>query len=327
MINKSLSLIFLCCCLSFTIVAQTTVELNIQHKFEKSTFVAGQPYMDNNGRAILISNIQYYLSDIELVYDGGQTVSIDNQHFLMAGETSSYNLGTVSADIQELEKINFNLGVAAAANLNTPAAYTPGHPLAAQDMYSNSEQSYIFIAIEGMIDSDQDQIPDKPFSLRATGDQLLRQISTDAPTPSTDNSLKINLIANISNWLKDIDLELVGMQENGATENETVCDNTAYHTVFSHIATTNVTTIVSPQNHIYIDSRLSYAPTIHYKFYTLEQLDMTITNINGTYFIQRFDLNPDGDFFMDDDLASGIYIVIFTTPKGVRQSKRFVIRN
>jgi hypothetical protein len=52
---------------------------------------------------------------------------------------------------------------------------------------------------------------------------------------------------------------------------------------------------------------------------------MTITNVTGTYFIQRFELSPEGDFYMDTDLAGGIYIVVFTSPKGIRQCKKFTI--
>ncbi|WMX14248.1 MULTISPECIES: MbnP family protein [unclassified Aureispira] len=325
MLNKLLFLFFLCS--YWSLQAQTDVELQIQHKFGKSNYIPNQPYVDDENRVILINRIQYYLSNIELVFDGGQSTLINRQHLLMDGETSIYNLGTVTPEIQQLEAMHLNLGVDPALNNTRPIHHPVGHPLADNAMYSNDQQSYIFVAIEGMIDSDGDQIPDKPFSFRATGDPLFRDLSIQASTSRNGNSLKINLVANISNWLKEIDLELVGNQENGHTDNEKLCDNTDDHKVFYNVATTSVTTLVSPQNQINIDSRLSTAPTIYYDFYTLEQLDMTITNVNGTYFIQRSNLDPQGDFYMDSDLAAGIYIVIFTTPKGIRQCKRFVIRN
>lgn len=324
--TKSLLFLLLLCC-NWSLFAQTNLELNIQHKFGKSTYVPGQPYVDENNRVILINRIQYYLSNIELIHDGNQSSLINGRYFLMAGETSSYNLGTVAANIQELESLNIDLGIASSANASNPTDYNTGHPLAETDMYSNDQQSYIFLTIEGMVDTNGDQVPDKSFSLRATGDQLLRNFTIEANASNDNNIVKINLVANIASWLKGIDLELVGDQENDGIDNEQLCNNTNDNNVFYNVSTTNVTTLVSPQNHIYIDSRLAIAPTIHYKFYTLEQLDITITNISGTYFIQRFNLAPEGDFYMSDDLASGIYIVIFTTPKGVRQCKRFVIRN
>ncbi|BDS13303.1 MbnP family protein [Aureispira anguillae] len=324
---KCLCLLFLLCCSNWSISAQTNVTLNIQHKFEKSTYVPGQPYIDGNNKVIIINRIQYYLSNIELVYDGHQSVVLNDQYILLDGETSTYNLGAIPTTIQELERLNMDLGVDPNANLNTPSSYPSEHPLSTTDMYSNDQQSYIFLMVEGMIDTDGDQIPDKAFNFHATGDQLLRTITIDAMTPANDNCLKINLTANIANWLKEIDLESINTQENGNAENQQLCDNTLDHKVFYNVSTTDVTTLVSPRNHIHIDSRLAIAPTIHYKFYTLEQLDMTITNVNGTYFIQRFDLEPQGDFYMSENLASGIYIVIFTTPKGIRQCKRFVIQN
>jgi hypothetical protein len=322
-----LLILLLFCFFGTSLMGQTGIELNIEHKFDKSTYVPGQVYIDNNNKAILINRIEYYLSDIELVYDAGQTVLINNQHLLIDGETQNYDIGAVSSTLHKLETINFNLGVHSFSNLNSPSLYSPGHPLSAVNMYSQGEQSYIFIAIEGMTDSDGDQIPDKAFELHATGNNLLRSISIDAETASENNILKINLIANIANFLKDIDLENAGIQENGNSLNEKLCDNTEDYSVFSNVSTTGVSTLVSPKNEINIDSRLSIAPTIHYKFFTSEQLNMTITNINGSYFIQRFNLAPEGNFYMSQDLASGLYIVIFTTPKGIRQCERFVIRN
>lgn len=317
----------LICCISLTTYAQTNVELNIQHKFDNSNFVLEQPYMGDNNRAILIRRMKYYISNVELIHDQGQSTALTGQSFLIDGEISSYNLGTVNTTIDEFERINFDLGVDVNNNQTLPSSYNAGHSLAQTDMYSSSNQSYIFIVIEGLIDSDGNQLPDKPFKLRATGDQLLRNVSVKATVSSDNNNLKIDLVANIANWLKDIDLEQAGTQENDGVITEHLCDNTNNLNVFSNVATTNVTQLVSPQNHIHIDSRLSYAPTIHYKFYTTEYIDMTITNMNGSYFIQRYDLQPDGDFYMSDDLAAGVYVVIFTSPNGIRQSKRFVIRN
>jgi len=325
MFNKLFLLLFLC--FYGGLHAQTDIELNIQHKLGKSNYIPNQPYVDDENRVILINRIQYYFSNIELIHDGGQSTFINNQHVLLDGETSIYNLGTVNSEIQQLEVFNLDLGVDPNFNNSRPVNHPTEHPLAENSMYSDNQQSYIFLAIEGMIDTDGDQTPDKPFSFHATGDQLLRSMSIETNTSRNGNGLKINLVANITNWLKEIDLEFVGSQENSDIDNETLCDNTNAHKVFYNVATTSVNTLVSPQNQINVDSRLSIAPTIYYNFYTLEQLDMIITNVNGTYFIQRSNLDPQGDFYMDNDLASGIYIVIFSTPKGIRQSKRFIVSN
>lgn len=325
MFNKLFFLFFLCSC--WSLQAQTDIELNVQHKFGNSNYTPNQPYVDDENRVILITRIQYYLSNIELTHDGGQSVLVNTQHILMDGETSVYNLGTISPEIQQLEGLNLDLGVDPSLNTSRPVNHPLGHALADNSMYSNDQQSYIFLAIEGMIDTDGDQTPDKAFSFHATGDQLLRNVTVEASANRDGAEIKINLVANIANWLKDIDLEFVGNQENSGTDNEKLCDNTDEHSVFYNVATTSVNTLVSPQNQINVDSRLSIAPTIYYNFYTVEQLDMTITNVTGTYFIQRSNLNPQGDFYMDSDLASGIYIVIFTTPKGIRQCKRFVVRS
>ncbi len=322
---KNLFLFLLLWVWTFTLSAQTDIELILQHKFEKSSFSLGQTYMTTSNQAIQISRLQYYLSDLELTHDGGQVFPFSNTYLLINGQQDNYQLGNVPATIEALEYIDFNLGLDAITNQNTPSDFAAGHPLENQDMYTTAQTSYIFLVIEGSIDTDNDNIPDAPFVLRATNDDMLRHINLQSKLTSSDGNLKINLTVNIAKWLENIDLSIVGVQENNGIENAMMMDNTVDYTVFSSTETTSVETLVSPKNHIFVDSRLTHMPTIYYKFFTAEQLDMTITNVTGTYFIQRFDLNPEGDFLMNDDLASGIYIVVFTSPRGIRQSKRFVI--
>ncbi len=302
---------------------QTDVYLNIDHKFDKSSFVLGQTYLDDNNQAVQITRLSYYIHRVTLTHDAGQQHSLAN-HFLIETEENNYHLGSLSADIQELESIQFNLGV---ATTNSPNDFDQGHPLAESSMYSNNQQAYLVIALEGLIDSDANQIPDKNFKLLATATAASPTITVLAKSVSENARLNINLHANISNLLKNIDLQTVGVQENSESDNEMLCENAKEENVFSNVSTTGVSELVSPHNQIYVDSRLSIAPTIHYKFYTSEQLDMTITNLNGSFFIQRFNLLPEGNFYLDQNLSSGLYIVIFTSPRGIRQSRRFIVRN
>ena len=319
---RTLLFILLCSPFSFT-KGQTDVYLNIHHKFDKSNFVIGQIYIDDNNQAIQITRLSYYIHQVRLQHDAGQHQVIQN-HFLIDSEMSNYFLGNLSTTVEALESVAFNLGV---NTIYTPNNFNQGHPLAESSMYSDNEQDYVLIAIEGLVDSDANQIPDKDFKLLATSPALSQNISVNAKSAAENNRLNINLNANIANLLKSIDLESVGIQENSGLANQILCDNAKEENVFSNVSTTGVTELVSPQNQIYIDSRLSIAPTIHYKFFTSEQLDMTITNLNGSFFIQRFNLFPEGNFYLDQNLASGLYIVIFTSPRGIRQSLRFVVRN
>lgn len=321
--NLIFTLLFLC----WTIVlkAQTTLELNIQHKFKKSSFVLGQPYMDAQDRVIEISRVQYYISAIELMHDGGQITALANKYILVDGNQSNYNLGTVNTSLEALENVRFDLGINAMTNLTNPLDYAIEHPLSELAMYSTSQSSYIFLAIEGLVDTDGDNIADEPFVFRVTDSQLLQTILVETKVNVSNDILQVNLTADIAKWLEDIDLKDVGIEENGGFINTKVADNTNDFTVFSNTSTTAVQTLVSPLNHIYVDTRLNFAPTIYYKFYTGEQIDMTITNIAGSYFIQQFEMNSTGDFYMEANLPAGLYIVMFSSPKGIRQCKKFTI--
>lgn len=309
--------------------AQTPVSLELNHKIEKSTYTPGQVYMDNDNRTIRIDRVAYYLSNFNLIYNGGLRQTLSADPLLIDGSAkSTYPLGQLNTNSSSLslEELQFDLGLPYVYNSQHPDDHLSSSPLGNQQMYDETEQSYIFAILEGAVDTDGDQIPDFPFSIQASGDQFLRMVTVSSSINTENNSLRIRLTCNIANWLKDMDLELIGVQQNNSFDVTQLCDNTMDRSVFSSIKTTSVGTIASPENHIYIDTRLSH-PTIHYEFHTLELLDMTITNVSGNYFIQRSELTPNGDFYLDENLAAGMYLVIFTSPKGIRQCKRFVIRN
>lgn len=324
---KKIYLLYIFCILALGSQAQTSLQLNIDHRFNKSTFAIGQLYVNDDGQVLQIDRVQYYISNVELTHDGGQTTILSTESFLLYGQKSNYDLGVSSSPINALENIAFDLGVAPTANQTQPSDYASGHALGVQTqpMYSTAQNSYIFVAIEGKIDSDQDNIPDLDFSFLPASNLLLQKVSVETEANAVNNQIQINLTADVSKWLEEIDLVAMGQATNTALEESLLMDNTNDYTVFSSTSTTSVKALVSPKNHIHVDTRLQHTPTIHYKFYTGEQIDMTITNVTGTYFIQLFELNPEGNFYLDDDLASGIYIVIFTSPKGIRQAKRFIV--
>ena len=188
-----INLIFLLCCWTILGVAQTTLELNIQHKYEKSTFASGQPYMDANNNVVKISQIQYYLSGIELTHDGGQLTALSNKYVLVDGTQGNYELGTINSTITSLENIQFDLGVDVNTNITHPSDYVVGSPLAELGMYSTNENSYVFLMIEGLVDTDGDNVADQPFVFRATAAQLLRTVSVEVQTNANNNVLQINL--------------------------------------------------------------------------------------------------------------------------------------
>ncbi len=323
---KKIYLIWLCCCLSSSwILAQTTIQLHIEHQFDKTSFVAAQTYLTDNGQAVQINSVQYYLSNLELLHDGGQLLDFSSQYLLVDSKQTDYELGNTMVSIAALENITFDLGVDTNTNQTRPSDYAATHALANTNMYAADDNSYVLIAIRGLVDSDGDEVPDLPFEIAVTGNQLQEKVSLETELTTTTDILHINLTANISKWLTGVDLVNLTTQQNQAADWLTLMENTTTYGVFSSTATTSVTTLVSPKNHIHVDARLQYAATIYYKFYTGEQLDMTITNITGTYMVHKSQLSPEGNFYLEDNLAAGIYIVIFTSPKGIRQSKRFII--
>ena len=305
--------------------SQTEVLLSITNMYESEEIKINEPYRFN-GSTISFSRITYYIDDIQVEYNQGETRSFE-QTILCNGVRSSTSLGVINDNIYGVSSIQFSVGLNASNNatlpqdhLNTSALFHQNPP-----MYSYSNNSYIFSVIEGLIDNDDDGYPETPFVLRATGDQLLASTSVEVNQSSSQNTAEIQLNCVISSWLEDLDLSIVSIQENSGTHTTLLMDNVSLKNVFQASSATSIGYVVSPDNRIVIDSRQLMHPTIYYTFFTNELIDMTISNLAGSYFIQLTDLSPFGYFQINDPIPSGMYLVMFSSKKGIRQIKKFVV--
>lgn len=314
----------MCCLFAYS---QTEVVLTIVNKYEGESIEMNKTYRFNNS-TITFSRISYYLDDIEINYNQGESCQFENA-VLCNGISHSESLGILDDNIYGISSIQFSVGVNASNNQTVPQDHPSTSTLYHQNppMYSYSNTSYIFAVIEGLIDNDDDGYPETPFVLRATGDQLLATTSIEVNQSSNQNRAEIMLNCVISSWLEDIDLSIVSIQENSNTHTSLLMENIGLKNVFQASSTTSIGYVVSPDNRITIDSRQLMHPTIYYTFFTNELIDMTISNLAGSYFIQFNDLSPFGSFQINDPIPSGIYLVMFSSKKGIRQIKKFVVNN
>ena len=90
------------------------------------------------------------------------------------------------------------------------------------------------------------------------------------------------------------------------------------------ISTTSVESLFNPENKILILYE-SNVPYIRYHFNTGAYVHLIISNVNGSYFIQKDNLMPTGDYQPEKDLAPGIYFALFHSENGIRQTKKFIV--
>lgn len=188
---------------AFCAQAQVDVYLNINHQLGQNAFAFNTSATNNLANAFNVSRLQYYIAEVTLIHDGGQTTAVSNLWILAdAGASLSEALGT--HNITSLEGIQLGIGVESSHNHLDPTTYNMSHPLSPKSpsMHWGWAAGYRFIAFEGKSGASLTQT----FEFHGLGDGNYKKITI--PTSGTLNGtdLNINLNADYEKALENIDL-------------------------------------------------------------------------------------------------------------------------
>tara|TARA_Y100000746_G_scaffold165398_1_gene142755 strand:- start:719 stop:1642 length:924 start_codon:yes stop_codon:yes gene_type:complete len=200
--------------ISFPALAQTEVNLNINHMFNGSNAMQGEVYQVQ-GADFYYERIQYYMSDFVLIHDGGTETSLGDLVLLIDSDHGSiYDLG--SHDIEEIEQIKFSVGVPQNLNHLDPSSYELSHPLAHQNpsMHWGWTSGYRFLCLDAYSGSDIVQI-------HALGDANFFSQTHQAIITSDDDAQTILLDANYDLILSEINV-INGLYEHSETSESIV---------------------------------------------------------------------------------------------------------
>lgn len=191
---RSITLLLLAL-LPFYTIAQKQVIVSIQHGIDGEELEMGKVWQHPYG-AFSVFRLQYYLSDITLIHDGGQQKELKGLYLLVNSNQSDYDLGSV--DVGQIEGINFKIGVDSSTNHADPALWPAGHPLAYQDpsMHWGWTSGYRFLAFEGLFDYNKDGEPEKVWEFHAVGDILLTPVSLAVPTADGGDKVRLTVKAD-----------------------------------------------------------------------------------------------------------------------------------
>lgn len=308
--------------------AQTDITLKLNHYWNGDAFSYGTYYQDVQNRVVEITRVQYYLTGFDLVHDGGTNSSLGDTVILASANITNYNL--CSANVNSLEAIDFDLGVDAARNHLDPNMYAPSHPLALQNpsMHWGWSAGYRFLVIEGKVDNNDDGIPEKGFQFHVTGDDnYLRNVTQISTTGDMNGSvMEINVDVNIADWVADIDLATAGYNHGVYLLNGKVMDNTNDFTVFTADIGLGIDKEAQHESNVFFDYSMPYAPTIFYKFPNAENVELTITDLNGRIILTESNLQKAGNYFIQKELATGTYLAVFKTNVEAVRTEKFVVQ-
>lgn len=216
--------------LSLNAFAQNEVYLTITHKLGSELFAFNQAVQNNLGNNFNVTRIDYYISSVKIIHDGGLETEVEGLHLLVKGQNNPvFLLGEF--DVTNVESIQFSIGVHPSLNNADPALQPSGSALSFQQpsMHWGWSSGYRFVALEGK--SGASLVTTYEFHSLWNANYFAQTIDVNA-VANSENKVYIHLDADYIEAVRDIEL-LSGPLNHGSDLGDlTVLENFRDH-VFS----------------------------------------------------------------------------------------------
>lgn len=202
--------------------SQTSVSVDIQHLINGEVLNMGSPYTAEEGYNFNINRLEYYLTDIKIVHDGGTITEVEDTWLLVdAADNTSFNLGSFDVDV--IEGLQFAVGVDPDHNHLDPATYPADHPLAPQNpsMHWGWASGYRFVALEGKAG------PDLliTYEIHALGDENYFNVLMTGEAASNGNNRTIYVQADCNEMFNNINVSGGVISHGSSGEAQTLLQN------------------------------------------------------------------------------------------------------
>ncbi|MGB1112655.1 MAG: MbnP family protein [Schleiferiaceae bacterium] len=191
---------------SLSLAAQTKeLVLNLHHMMDGQSVTDSLVGTNNLGNQFKFNRLQYYVDDIEIIYDQGDTFSYPQVLLINAleEEITSVDLGSLSFD--SITAVRFAVGVGPDVNNLDPSTYPAAHPLAPKSpsMHWGWAAGYRFVCAEGVGSSSFNQT----FELHGLGNAnyAMQTIATSGTAAGSD-TLVIDIEADYAELVRDIEV-------------------------------------------------------------------------------------------------------------------------
>lgn len=310
-VMKRLLLPLIVVLLSMNLSAENKVMLSFNHLLNGEPFEIEKVTRTNMDFPFNISRLEYYISEIEIMHDGGKKTVVENFWILLNVKNSnSFELGKF--DINNVEGIKFSIGVDSAHNHLDPSQYSMEHPLAPKSpsMHWGWASGYRFVCLEGKAGQLH---PDMEFELHALGDDYYYTVNLESGAEITNDGLNIIVNADYAHTVYDIDIT-GGIQIHGEHEQPIAMLKNFRDRVF-----TPATAPTSVENESELANAINVFPnpsadgrfniTINNENFSSNS-DISIYDINGRL-VKKF--NSRGDAYKTFELTqTGIYVIVLT---------------
>jgi hypothetical protein len=306
-----------------TMSAQVNVKLHVDQLLGDEPFAYNMATSSDLGYAFEITRLQYYISEIRLVHDGGIVTPVTDLYLLVdPAVASDFDLG--SYNIATLEKIEFSIGVDSAHNHLDPTSYPNGHPLAPQNpsMHWGWISGYRFIAIEGFAGADSTALNNN-YQIHTVGDQNYKIISLDVSGELYGDIMEIHIEADNEKFLNNLDVSsgLISHASTGASK--IIADNT--RSVFS---AAHVTSVIDPTIHGSLEifpNPTSTLSTVKVDMPGYINITCSVMDLTGQVLYAKQLDGSSESFLLETVWPQGIYFVGLSSGKELLAIEKLVI--
>tara|TARA_B100000900_G_scaffold415248_1_gene444424 strand:- start:7294 stop:8241 length:948 start_codon:yes stop_codon:yes gene_type:complete len=191
---------------SLSLVAQTKqLVLNFHHMMDGQYVTDSLLGINNLGNQFKFNRIQYYVDDIQIIYNQADTFTYPEVLLIngLEEELTSVDLGALSFD--SITAVRFAVGVAPDVNNLDPSTYPAAHPLAPKSpsMHWGWAAGYRFVCAEGVGSSAFNQI----FELHGLGNTnyAMQTIATSGTLVGSD-TVVVDIEADYAQLVRDIEV-------------------------------------------------------------------------------------------------------------------------
>jgi hypothetical protein len=150
--KKFTALTFGFCFTCMNFFAQNDVFLTVTHKFGQNIFSFSDAVQNNLGHNFNVSRVDYYISGIKIIHDGGTETPVPGLHLLVrASDNLSGIFSLGNHNVSNVEAITFSIGVDPSLNNADPNLQDEDSPLYFQfpSMHWGWTSGYRFVCMEG----------------------------------------------------------------------------------------------------------------------------------------------------------------------------------
>ncbi|MEQ1747369.1 MAG: MbnP family protein [Saprospiraceae bacterium] len=161
-----------------------------------------------DGRKALLKRAEFYIAETVLTATDGSKLPLDNFYMLVNANTPNRTYEAGNWNVSGISGLTLHLGVDAAHNHLDPSAYPAGHPLANQNptMHWGWTAGYRFMAIEGLLDKNGDNVPETIFQYHNLGDSLYQTVELVGTETVQNGTLLIRLKLDYTRLFEKLDM-------------------------------------------------------------------------------------------------------------------------